>query len=133
MDNIRLLIWAIFGLTAWMTYQAWVQDYGAKPEAAPSSTAAPGAQIPADADLPALGEMDAEIDAPSVAPAIDAPAPGLSAATAASIHVRTDVLDLTISAQGGTLVGAKLLKYPVAKDRPSELVQLLSQDPERTA
>ena len=133
MDNIRLLIWAIFGLTAWMTYQAWKQDYGPKPEAAPSSTAAPSADIPADADLPALGEMDAEIDAPTVAPAIDAPAPGWPAAAASSIHVRTDVLDLTISTQGGTLVSANLLKYPVAKDRPSELVQLLSQDPERTA
>ena len=32
MDNQRLLIWGSFILLLWMTYQAWVQDYGPRPE-----------------------------------------------------------------------------------------------------
>ena len=38
MDNQRLLIWAAFGFTAWLTYQAWLQDYGPQPTAAPAAT-----------------------------------------------------------------------------------------------
>ena len=28
MDNQRLLIWVTFFFLAWMTYQAWMSDYG---------------------------------------------------------------------------------------------------------
>ena len=45
--------------------------------------------------------------------------------------MRTDVLAVTISTQGGTLTQATLLNYPVAKDRPSELIELLTTDPAR--
>ena len=31
MDNQRLIVWAAFGLLAFMTYQAWLQDYGPAP------------------------------------------------------------------------------------------------------
>jgi len=47
------------------------------------------------------------------------------------VVVRTDVLAITISTQGGTMIGADLLHYPVAKDRPDELVSLLRTDPDR--
>jgi YidC/Oxa1 family membrane protein insertase len=80
--------------------------------------------------LPELLDPGEAIDAPSAEPVADMPATS-AAAGAATIRVRTDVLDLTISAQGGTLAGAKLLNYPVAKDRPSELVELLTTEPAR--
>ena len=35
MDNQRLLIWAFFALMAWMTYQAWMEDYGPQPAESP--------------------------------------------------------------------------------------------------
>ncbi len=41
------------------------------------------------------------------------------------VHVRTDVLDLDINLQGGTLERADLLKYPKVKGR-SELVRLMN-------
>ena len=41
------------------------------------------------------------------------------------ITVSTDVFDIEISTVGGTLQGAMLKSYPVAKDRPEELVRLL--------
>ena len=31
MDNQRLLVWASFGMLAWLTYQAWQADYALVP------------------------------------------------------------------------------------------------------
>ena len=132
MDNQRLLIWAFFGLMAWMTYQTWVQDYGPKPapvvteqtERPPETVnLAPGA----DDDLPEIGDPAAPS---SLAPAAIVNQTAVAEATAPSIRVTTDVLELEISTKGGTLQKATLLKYPVAKDRPDALIELLSTDPE---
>ena len=129
MDNQRLLIWAVFGVAAWMTYQAWMQDYGPQPQPAQSAVEAPS-DLELNGALPELVDVGEAIDAPSVEPVADMPSTSLSASVA-TIEVRTDILALTISAQGGTLTQAALLHYPVAKDRPSELVELLTADPER--
>ena len=129
MDNQRLLIWAFFGLMAWITYQTWVQDYAPKP-------AIPSGERPAlavDETAPPASEDDLpQISAPDSAPAISPDAnttEPVSAPAAPVVRVTTDVLDLEISTSGGTLQKAVLLNYPVAKDRPDELVRLLSFDP----
>ncbi|MDZ7645268.1 MAG: hypothetical protein U5K76_14350 [Woeseiaceae bacterium] len=41
MDNQRLLVWATFALMVWLTYEAWMTDYG------------PGPAAPATEDTPA--------------------------------------------------------------------------------
>ena len=130
MDNQRLVIWAVFGLLAWMTYQAWQADYGRTPQVAPGAAITSAADP--DSELPELpSDTTASDNAPGMLPAIDAAAPDSPLASAASITVQTDVLRMTISTQGGTLIGATLLHYPVAKDRPDELISLLRTDPER--
>jgi YidC/Oxa1 family membrane protein insertase len=131
MDNQRLLIWAFFGMMVWLTYQAWMQDYGPQPVAAPATTTVSEVGQP-DATLPELTDTTAEdIDAPQVA-APDAAGPALTeavtATSAAVIRVDTDVLRVDISTEGGTLQHGELQKYPVAKDKPDELVDLLSTD-----
>jgi YidC/Oxa1 family membrane protein insertase len=128
MDNQRLLTWAFFGMMAWLTYQAWLQDYGPQPTTAPATTTAPDSEQSA-ADLPAFPDTTAEeIDAPAVMPAVDAPPESDPRPSAAAIHVATNVFELEISTQGGTLQRAALLKYPVAKDRPDELIELLNTE-----
>jgi YidC/Oxa1 family membrane protein insertase len=131
MDNQRLLIWGLFGFLAWITYQTWVQDYTPKPAAQTTQTvdqpdlAAPGAGD----DLPELSApTDGTIDAPA---AIDIAAPAATpvASTAPTVRVSTDVMSVEISLQGGTLQSAYMLGYPVAKDKPDTLIQLLSTDP----
>ena len=131
MDNQRLLVWATFGILLWFTYQTWMQDYGAAP--VPAAPQAETEVLPAEtADeqltLPELGEVGGEAqEAAATLPGSD---PGEAAAETAIITVRTDVLELQISARGGTLVRATVLGYPVEKDRPNDLVELLS--PERS-
>ena len=128
MDNQRLLIWGFFGLLAWITYQTWIQDY------APQSIATQPVEqselsAPTDGEeLPLLAAPgEATLDAPS--PVTDA-APEMAAAatTAPAIRVVTDVFELEISTQGGTIQSAFLTGYPVAKDQPDTLIQLLSNE-----
>ena len=127
MDNQRLLIWAFFGLMVWITYQTWMQDYGPKPapivteptEQTGNMTAGPGI----DDDLPEISD----VEAPTALPAAPGEPPAApSKVTAPSIRVSTDVLNVEISTQGGTVQKAVLLNYPVAKDQPDTLVELLS-------
>ena len=131
MDNQRLMIWGLFGLLGWITYQTWVSDYAPRPQPVPVETgqveelSAPEL----DSELPQLAApTGGDIDAPLP---LDEPAPEQPTATPGVkvVRVSTDVFTLEISTQGGTLQGATLLKYPVAKDRPDELVELLSTDP----
>ena len=132
MDNQRLLVWATFAILLWFTYQTWLQDYGPKPvPAAPQgeTAAAPEAAVPAadQLSLPELGSTGG--DAATAPAALPGDEPAAADAPAGLITVRTDVLELQISPRGGALVRAIVLDYPVHKDEPDNLVELLS--PER--
>ena len=130
MDNQRLLIWAFFGLMAWITYQTWVQDYGPKPAPTVAEQAVePGEEPGIDASLPEISDPGESSAAP-LAP--DEPARTAVEQRAPAVRVKTDVLDIEISTQGGTLQKAVLLRYPVAKDQPDTLVELLSTRPGET-
>ena len=128
MDNQRLLVWAAFGLILWFTYQAWMQDYGPKP--VPQPIEAPEDATPQEADelaLPELGDEPADVgEAPAGSLPEDTEAPAV--ADDQIIRVTTDVFGVEISTLGGTVVQATMLGYPVEKDRPDELVNLLSPE-----
>ncbi len=131
MDNQRLLIWAFFGLMAWMTYQTWQQDYAPRPAPVAEQQSQQSPELTAldagdEGELPELGEPTA---APTLADDAGATPEAISATLAPSIRVKTDVLELEISTQGGTLQKAVLLKYPVAKDSPDKLIELLNAEP----
>ena len=130
MDNQRLLVWAFFGFMLFLTWQAWLEDYGPAPQSPipVSEEAAP--EPPSESIDAGLPELPAE-SAPASAPAEPAPTLANSGLAAAerSISVETDVFNLSISTLGGALSRAELKNYPVAKDRPDDLVKLLS--PER--
>jgi YidC/Oxa1 family membrane protein insertase len=49
------------------------------------------------------------------------------------VHVRTDVLDLSVSLQGGDLVRTDLLAYPQAKNTPNQPVRLLDDSSPQSA
>ena len=130
MDNQRLLVWATFAILLWFTYQTWMQDYGPAP--VPATPTAETEQAPATPTddpltLPEVGDVTGETGDPGAT----LPVSEAEAATGQGeiVTVRTDVFEIDISTRGGTLVRATLLGYPVEKDRPDDLVELLS--PER--
>ena len=126
MDNQRLLTWGAFGLLLFFTYQTWMQDYGPKPvPPAPEQVQTEAPPLVED-DLPELDATDEDsLPEPDRDLPVEAGRPG---DTADTIRVRTDVLDVEISNRGGSLVRATMLDYPVAKDQPDTLVQLLSPE-----
>jgi YidC/Oxa1 family membrane protein insertase len=132
MDNQRLLIWATFALLAWMTYTAWMQDYGPKPVVvAPQASEQSTTDAPLDADIATdLPEFGAAEESALTPPGAEPAAPAIEAASANApvVTVLTDVFKVEISTEGGTVQSAVLLKYPVAKDQPDTLVTLLSTD-----
>jgi len=136
MDNQRLLVWAAFGMLAFMTYQTWLQDYGPAPvEPAAVSEEQPPAQPPADDALPGLPSADASTPAlpPETAAGFESPNAGVVATAGEVIRVSTDVFEIEINTAGGKLQRAVLKNYPVAKDQPDTLVELLSTEESRFA
>ena len=126
MDNQRLIIWGFFAITAYLTWQTWVQQYPPEPvrPAAQTEQLLPAADDPGV--LPELPALSGEL------PAIDAttsPPPEEPASDDSSvIIVTTDVFEIEINTRGGTLQEATILGYPVAKDRPNEKVKLLNTE-----
>ena len=107
MDNVRLMLWATFGVVLWFTYRAWMIQYPpvAPPEPTPAGQTA-GEQGGSEfANLPQLDQAAPQLPLP----ASQATEPGRP------IRVRTDVFDAVIDVQGGDLVRVDLLDYPVDK------------------
>ena len=156
MNNMpRILVWAALALIVGLNYTTWEKDY-APPPGANTAQAAGGAPSPgSSADLsskipqasgstsattntasgttPSATPPTATSATPSAAgavpgaPAADAAASAAATATAEVIHVRTDVLDLEISAAGGTIKQADLLKFTKVKGEAA-LVRLENDD-----
>ncbi|MDX1515552.1 MAG: membrane protein insertase YidC [Woeseiaceae bacterium] len=135
MDNQRLIIWGFFAIMAYLTWQTWMQDYGPKPQPRAPDPEMPAAGPDEFGDtLPDLSDGDASL--PAIEPTgedsgdagdqiADEQAPA-----AVIVTVRTDVAEYEIDTRGGTLRKARMLKYPVAKDRPDDKVELLDANGE---
>ena len=149
--NPRIFLWGALALLMLLDYEAWVKDFS-PPPAAPASVSAPqpaGATAGSHESANSLASRVPEVGpgtAPSApgasagsaaAPATAAAAAGAAIAPAATqatapvVHVLTDVLDVDISTQGGTLVQADLLKYPKVKGEPTP-VRLENHDEPET-
>jgi len=128
MKNPRILLWTALALVLWLNYQAWLKDY--TPQGATTAVTNPQSSAKTSHDLSAEIPKPASVNGEavhSVTPAVVASEPDSSSA-AGFVRVRTDVLDLDISRQGGTLQRVDLLLYPKVKGG-REPVRLMNQDP----
>jgi len=129
MANPRIYLWVALALLAWMNLVQWNRDFGTR-ETGPANTAAPAPTTATPA--PAAGATQLP-ELPSSAPATPAAAPSATSGmppvlNAPRVRVVTDVLDLDVSLQGGSLVRADLLKYPQDKRPGSAPVRLLNTE-----
>ena len=130
MKNLRTYLWIGLALILFVNYQTWKLDFGPRDAAAAQQKLeAEQAAQPLSANVPQVGDAPAAAVAPTPAtdgavPTVKAPAGAASAATAAPasptsaaavLRVRTDVLDVDVSLQGGELVRADLLQYRIVK------------------
>ncbi|MBV9890216.1 MAG: membrane protein insertase YidC, partial [Rhizobacter sp.] len=135
MPNTRIMLWVALALMGFYNYQAWMHDYPAVPSngataAAPASSL--GDTVPEASQAASSPASSGAESAPAVREVPAAPGPDNAAAPSAGaslVHVRTDVLDVTITLKGGELDQADLPAYPQRKDTPNTPVRLLASAP----
>jgi len=123
MDNIRPILVVVLIFIGVLIYQAWKADYGpVQLVTNQESRVDPAMEASSDTPIaPARAEIDMPVDSPQVVEEVTN--------DTGSIKVLTDTLDLTIDPRGGSVVDARLVKYPVAVERPEEKFRLMSRRP----
>ena len=113
--NLRILLWGALALLLYIDYQAWMHDYGSPSAAAPPPSSAPlaggapasdlGEHVPSAAKSaepqPASATAGAGAGGATAVPGAGAAALSAAAEEPASVHVRTDVLDVELGTRGG--------------------------------
>ena len=124
MDNQRLIIWSFFGFMCILTYQAWnldlVQNGLEDNRGREVNERSFETTTKLDNKLPELNQSSDN----NMSPVIEN-----NSFSSDVITITTDVLELKINRQGGTIEGAKLLKYPKSKSQPDDVIELLSSNP----
>jgi YidC/Oxa1 family membrane protein insertase len=134
-DIRRSILWVVFGFSMVLIWDKWQIHNGKAPTFFPS--AAVTAPKPADGAPAPAGSTSLPAALPgAAAPAVTGTAPD-SAPTAADVRhiVSTDVLGLTFNSEGGSLIGAQLLKHAQEaggrKNQAQKPFTLLEQDAQR--
>ena len=140
MANLRPVLLISLLFLGYLIWVEWQKDYGPQPPTqtgpATVSDTSPDAvpTIPDGGDVPDISAA-APGDLPpapaSPANGSDDSIPAVAESRRSLVNVRTDVLDLQIDPQGGSVVSAQLLDYPVDLDQPDVKVTLLNQGPGR--
>ena len=145
LENLRPFFWAALVSLLFMNYTAWQEDHPAAPT--PVAVANAPATDTFAQSVPTVPTAPATLPAPTTpagAPAPGAEAAALTAAAATGaaavvaepaptfIHVKTDVLDLTVSTRGGDLVGLDLPEYPLHKKDQDVKVRLFDTTSDNT-
>ena len=120
MDNRRIFLLAALAIVGFAIYQTWMLDYGPRPTAEQAVPAASTLAPPANTAAAPAGASHA-----AAAPAASGPGNAPALVKGQDIHVRTDVLDLTLDTASGDIRRAELLKYPEtlkAQDQPVKLL-----------
>ncbi len=136
MPETRNLFLIALAVLAFLLWSQWQQDY-ARPIPPisninePASQADNNGEVPGVADIPAqTGDDVPQLVSNEAVPALQSATdePTANTDNAELIRVSTDVLELLIDLQGGTVVSAHLLDYPVDVEQPDIPVQLFQRD-----
>ncbi len=112
-----------FVMICYMLWEAWQFDYGPKPQVVISDT--PNVSSSGE-DLPAAGGESAGVETQAEA------VPLTTVASGKIVRVKTDVFELEIDAQGGTLRNLDLIQYPKEKENTvvNKLYELVGLKPD---
>lgn len=129
-DIRRSILWVVFGFSLIMIWDKWQIHNGKQPTFFPSAAVTEQAPAPA-------GAASANADVPTAAGAAGGavtgtPATDAAPAPAAQRHeVTTDVYRLTFNSEGGSLIGATLLRH-ASGELGTPAFELLAQNGEHT-
>ena len=127
MDNQRFFIWAVFGFMCLLNYQAWIQQDAQKFQYMDRSVET--AQDTKQNNQTSLEENVPEIIDMQTSPINrDAGLQQINETLGTDIvKIKTDVLEMSVNLVGATIQEIKLLNYPISKDNPDDLVELINQ------
>ncbi|MBA1250647.1 MULTISPECIES: membrane protein insertase YidC [Pseudomonas] len=127
MDIKRTFLIAALAIVSYTAVLQWNKDYG-QPET-PSSAQSSAAALPTDTPT----GNTAAADVPTVAgeSSTNGTAPQTVSGNGQPIHVRTDVMDVTIDPRGGDIVKLGLVQYPRRQDHPDVPFTLFDNGNER--
>ena len=118
MDIRRVILYAALALVVYSLWTSWQVDYPVVPQQQATTVQSTSGDPLLPASLPA----QAATNKPIIEPVSEV----MPAESSKTIHVKTDVLDLTIDLQHGDIIDANLLDYPVSvteKNKPFPLLQ----------
>ncbi|VAW69020.1 Inner membrane protein translocase and chaperone YidC, long form [hydrothermal vent metagenome] len=127
MENQRTILYISFFFTLFLLYQQWQKDYAPAPIITETEQVISTGDIKKQsADLAALPLADVPVDSQS-----PASGPGIAGLVEEvsqypSVHVVTDLLDLKISTQGGTINQLDLRKYQKSAEEMDKPFRLFS-------
>ncbi|NNE05542.1 MAG: membrane protein insertase YidC [Xanthomonadales bacterium] len=137
MANLRPVLLVSLLFLGYLIWVEWQKDYGPAPAATPAAMDDSVAQTDLVPPRPTEGPADSEPatgDLPEAREDLEPVTQPVTETTSESrplISVTTDVLELDIDPVGGTMVGARLLDYPVEQDTPERKVTLFNREGQR--
>ncbi len=125
MDQQRPFLYLTLFFLGFLIWSTWQQEHAPKPVLSEN----PLQQINNEqaGTIPSAGSNDAQ-SIPGSSAAGTIPTKTASSSTGKLIHIKTDVLDLYINTQGGTIVQADLPSFPVSLDKKDTPVQILDKE-----
>ncbi len=121
MDIRRVILYAALALVVYSLWTNWQIDYPVVPQQEVATVQSNNANMLLPTNIASQESADK-----TTTPDKPASNEALPVDNSKSIHVKTDVLDLTINLTHGDIIDAKLLDYPVSvseKDKPFSLLQ----------
>jgi YidC/Oxa1 family membrane protein insertase len=123
MDNQRTILYLAFFFTLFLLYQEWQKAYAPQPIETNIEQVAPVSGTVSDAEISALPSAGIPTDGKSISASPEA----IEEKTAGqSVRVVTDVLDLLIDTQGGTIYQLDLRDYQLSADKMDKPFRLFS-------
>lgn len=129
MDQQRPLLYFALLFLSYLIWTAWMQDHAPKPVITEASGTVATQNIPNASNSNTANRLDIP-EGVTTAPAVATgavPTEVAQANKASEIHVKTDVLDIIISTEGGSIVQADLLTYPVSLEEKKHPVRVLDR------
>ncbi|OBS09570.1 membrane protein insertase YidC [Acidihalobacter prosperus] len=114
MDNFRPLLYISLLFVLFVIWQDWQHAHQPKPPVATATQGGGGMTADKGTGVPSVTR-----GAPPAAASVQGAGQG------ERIHIRTDVLDLTLSTRGGDILEARLPTYPVSVNKPNDPFTLM--------
>jgi YidC/Oxa1 family membrane protein insertase len=129
MDIKKILLYFAVALMGSLIWVAWQKDYPSTPVKTSQATTQSSSPTAGAQNFTPPSYQDKKAAPATVAEASLGPQQSTAPAPRAEkeIHVKTDVLDLAISAKNGNVVSARLLKYPLSIHEKNSPMSILSQ------